>query len=202
MKKLEIILAGLLGFAILFVVIVFFWWIGTYNQFVADRQTVTTSWSNVETEYQRRFDLIPNVVAATQGILTQEQAVFGEIAAARTQYAGAQSGSTDQANAMSGADSAIGRLLVVMENYPTLQSNANVQSLVVELEGTQNRITVAQLNYNTVVNQYDTEIQLFPGSLIAGFSGFQSKPLFEATSSASTAPTVQLNSNVTVPTIK
>jgi LemA protein len=201
MKKLEIVLAGLFGFIILFVVIVFFWWIGTYNQFVADRQSSTTAWSNVETEYQRRFDLIPNVVAATQGILTQEQAVFGEIAAARTQYAGAQSNSAAQTSAMSGADSAIGRLLVVMENYPTLQSNQNIQTLVVELEGTQNRIAVAQLNYNTAVNQYDTEIQLFPGSFVAGLSGFQSKPLFEATSSASTAPVVQLNQSTTVPTI-
>ena len=202
MKKLEIILAGLLGFAILFVVVIIFWYIGIFNQFVADRQIATTSWSNVETEYQRRFDLIPNVVAATQGILTQEQAVFGEIAAARTQYAGAPSQSQQQMDAMSGAGSAIGRLLVVMENYPQLQSNANVKDLVVELEGTQNRIAVAQLNYNTVVNTYDTEIQLFPGSLVAGFGGFQSKPLFEATSSASTAPTFQLNASATVPKIK
>jgi LemA protein len=193
MKKLEIVLAGLAGFIILFVVITALWFMGTYNGFVGDRQIAKTQWSNVETQYQRRLDLIPNVVGATQGILTQEQVVFKDIADARTHYAGAQSGSSEQMGAMNGMDSALSRLLVVMENYPTLQSNQNVRDLVTELEGTENRISVARQNYNDVVNKYDTEIHLFPGNFVASFGGFVDKPLYEATSSASIAPVVQLN---------
>ncbi len=193
MKKLEIIFAGLLGFGLLFVVVGIFWTVGVYNQFVGDRQNVTTQWANVQTEEQRRFDLIPNVVAATQGILTQEQDVFGAIATAREHYANSSSGSSDQVAATGQYDSAISRLLVVMENYPQLQSNQNVRDLTVELEGTENRISVARQNYNDVTNQYDTEIHLFPGNIVAGFGLFVDKPLFVETSSAQSAPQVKLN---------
>lgn len=192
MKKGLIVLAIVAGIVVVFVLIVGSWLVGTYNGLVSDRQNVTTSWSNVETEYQRRFDLIPNLVGATKGILVQEQKVFGDIADARTHYAGAQPGSDDQVAATAQYDSAISRLLVVMENYPQLQSYQNVRDLTVELEGTENRISIARMRYNDVVQGYDTEIHQFPVSFVASFGGFADKPLFEATSSASTAPTVNL----------
>ena len=117
---------------------------GSYNSFVRSGEAVSTQWAQVESQYQRRFDLVPNLVASVQGIMKQEQTVFGQIAEARTRYAGAAS--TDQkAAAASELEGALGRLLVVMENYPELQSAQNVQALMAELSGTENRISVERM---------------------------------------------------------
>ncbi|MCL5291741.1 MAG: LemA family protein, partial [Actinobacteria bacterium] len=135
---------------------------GYYNSFITKQQAVDNQWAQVETQYQRRFDLIPNLVNATKGMLKQEQKVFGDIAQARKGYAGAQT--TDQkvaaANRM---ESALGRLLVIVENYPQLRSSQNIQDLTAQLEGTENRISVERRRYNDEVQAYDTAVKRFPG---------------------------------------
>src|SRR5260221_275948 len=128
---------------------------GTYNGFITQNQSVTTSWAQVETQYQRRFDLIPSLVEATKGVLRQEQTVFKAIADARKGYAGVPSGSVAKVQAAGTLDSALARLLVVIENYPQLKSNETVRDLMNELAGTENRINVARYRYNDTVQGYN-----------------------------------------------
>lgn len=167
--------------------------LGLYNSVVSQNQNVATAQSSVQTEYQRRFDLIPNLVAATKGYMQQEVTVFGDIAKARTQYAGAAPNTNAQVQATNGYDSAISRLLVVMENYPVLQSVQTVKDLTTELEGTENRIQVARDRYNEQVRQYNMLIVSFPSNIIASMYGFTQKDYFTADTGASTAPTVNLD---------
>lgn len=164
---------------------------GSYNSLVDKEEGVDQSFADLDAQLQRRNDLIPNLVAAVQGALQQEQAVFGEIARARQNYAGAESTEErlDAANEVGGA---IGRLLVIVEAYPQLQSNQNIQDLQVQLEGTENRIAQSRRDYNGVVTDYNRSVRRFPRSLIAGIFGFDRKPLFEAEPEASEPPTVDL----------
>lgn len=168
---------------------------GSYNGLVSKEETVNTSWSNVETNYQRRYDLIPNLTNAVQGIFNQEQQVFKDIADARTRYAGAPSGSQEQVEAQSSLDSALSRLLVIVESYPELKSNEQVTGLMDELAGTENRINVARQRYNETVQDYNTSIRTFPTNIFAGMFGFERKPLYEAQEGAENAPTVNLNNS-------
>jgi LemA protein len=168
------------------------WVWGTYNNLATQNQMVATSWADVQTQYQRRFDLIPNLVNATKGILVQEQKVFGAIADARTHYANSAPNSKDQVQATSQLDGALSRLLVVMENYPVLKSNENVKALTDEIAGTENRIAVSRDRYNQQVLTFNTLIVRFPGNLIAGMFGFQQKEFFKADTTAQAAPTVNL----------
>lgn len=173
------------------IVIAGFWLGSTYNGLVSGDQTVTAQWAQVETQYQRRFDLIPNLVEATKGVLTQEQTVFDNIAQARTKYAGAQS--VDEKAAAAGeVESALSRLLVIVENYPQLNSNQTVQSLMDELAGTENRVSVERNRYNDTVRSFNTQIKTVPTVLVAGLLGFESKSYFEAVESAQQAPQVDL----------
>lgn len=166
--------------------------VGSYNGLVAQREDVDTQWAQVETQYQRRFDLIPNLVNATKGFLKQEQTVFGDIAEARTHYANAKS-TDEKVEAGNQVEGALARLLVVMENYPELKSNETVRALTDELTGTENRINYARQNYNKTVREYNVSIKSFPRSIIAGFGGFTPKPLFESVDQADKAPTVNLD---------
>lgn len=166
--------------------------LGLYNKVVTQSQNVDTAQATVQTEYQRRFDLVPNLVAATKGYMAQEVKVFGDIDAARTHYAGSAPGSNDQIDATNQYNSAIGRLLVVMENYPQLQSVITVQNLTTQLEGTENRIQVARDRFNEQVRQYNTMIVTFPANIISGMYGFQQKAYFASDAGASTAPVVNL----------
>jgi len=168
------------------------WVWGSYNNLATENQMVATSWAQVQTQYQRRFDLIPNLVNATKGILVQEQKVFGAIADARTHYAGAAAGSADQVKATSQLDGALSRLLVIMENYPELKSYQNIQNLTDELAGTENRISVARDRYNQEVLTFNNLIVRFPGNLIAHAFGFEAKTFFQADETAQAAPTVNL----------
>ncbi len=162
-----------------------------YNSLVRANEGVDTQWAQVESQYQRRFDLVPNLVASVQGIMKQEQEVFANIAQARTQYAGAQS--TDaKAAAATQFEGALGRLLVVMENYPELRSVETVQSLMAELAGTENRISVERQRYNEVVRDFNVSVKTFPGSFIASMFGFAPRTMFEAAEGADVAPQVQL----------
>jgi LemA protein len=166
--------------------------IGSYNGLVDKEEAVDQSFADLDAQLQRRADLLPNLVAAVRGILQQEQAVFGEIARARENYAGAES-SEEKFDASNELESAIGRLLVIVEAYPQLQSNENVRDLQVQLEGTENRIAQSRRDYNGVVTDYNRSIRRFPRNLTANVFGFDRKPLFEATPEADEPPVVDLD---------
>lgn len=194
MKGLLVGVGLILAGALLFIM----WIVGTYNGMVQGEEKVMTSWSAVETQYQRRFDLIPSLVNSVQGILTQEQEIFGEIAQARTQYANSKQGGTqeEQVEAYGEYESVIGRLLMIMENYPQLRSYEQVQSLMDELAGTENRVTIARDRYNEAVQEWNVSIRRFPRSMAAAFFGFEERTRFEAEQGAESAPEVNLNNNV------
>ena len=187
MKNILLILAIPLAIIVIFA----FFVVGYYNSFVSLNQSVTNQWAQVETQYQRRFDLIPNLVNSVKGFLKQEQAVFGAIAEARTRYAGAQT-VNDKALAASQVESALGRLLVVMENYPELKSNETVAQLMDELAGTENRISVERRRYNDVVKEYNLKVSQIPGKLFASLMGFGPKDYFQSATGADKAPNVNL----------
>lgn len=171
--------------------LVVMWGAGQYNMFVGLDQSVTNQWAQVETQYQRRYDLIPNLVNSVKGFLAQEQAVFGQIAEARTRYAGAQT-VNDKVGAATQLESALGRLLVVMENYPELRSNETVAQLMDELAGTENRISVERRRYNDMVKDYNLKVTQVPGRFLASMFGFTPKSYFESAGGADTAPNVDL----------
>lgn len=163
--------------------------IGTYNSLVQQSQAIDSQWAQVETQYQRRFDLIPNLVESAKGYMSHEQEVFDNLATARQGYAGAQS-IDEKAQAAGEVESALARLLVIMENYPDLKANESVKQLMDELAGTENRIAVERKRYNDNVKVYNTNIKTFPNVLIVGMFGFGEKSYFEAVESAETAPQV------------
>jgi LemA protein len=174
---------------ILFVVGLVF--VGNYNSLVQNKAHVDQTWGSVETAYQRRLDLVTNLVASVKGAQGQEQKVIAEIADARTKYSGAQS-TSDKAAAASNLDSSLGRLLVVQENYPDLKSNQNVMALQTELTGTENGIQDARNNYNAAATSYNVSVMRFPSNVFANIFGFHSQSLFKADTSASQAPKVNL----------
>lgn len=162
-----------------------------YNGLVSKTQAIENQWAQVETQYQRRFDLIPNLVNSVKGFFVQEQEVFGKIAEARTKYAGA--GTIDEkAKAAGELETALGRLLVIIENYPELKSSERVADLMDELAGTENRIAVERRRYNEKVKDYNVAIKKFPANLIAGMFGFSERAYFEAVEGAEEAPRVEL----------
>jgi LemA protein len=163
----------------------------TYNRLVSASTGTDAQWAQVETQYQRRFDLIPNLVNAVKGVMKQEQTVFTAIADARTHYAGAKS-VNEKAIAAGEVESAYARLLVVMENYPTLKSADNVLSLQSQIEGTENRISVERGRFNDAVRSYNLITARFPSSLIASIFGFDAKAYFQSAAGSEAAPTVNL----------
>ena len=171
------------------VVIIALWSVAGYNSFVRSNTAIDGQWAQVETQYQRRFDLIPNVVNAVKGYDTHEQAIYDSITLARTQYAGATTPDA-KAAAATQVEAGLGRLLVVAESNPQLQSAPLFQSLTVELEGTENRISVERMKYNTLVQSYNTGVQTFPSSVLAGMFGLHARTYFNAPEAAQSAPTV------------
>jgi LemA protein len=141
------------------------------NEMVVKREAVNAAWAQVDVVLQRRADLIPNLVETVKGFAAQEQTVFGDIAKARSALLGAHS-PAEKIAANGQLDSALGRLLVVVENYPQLKSNENFLRLQDELAGTENRIAVERRRYNEAVQDYNTFIALFPNSLVASMGGF------------------------------
>ncbi|MFA6132158.1 MAG: LemA family protein [Patescibacteria group bacterium] len=160
-----------------------------YNSLITGAETVDNQWAQVETQYQRRFDLIPNLVDSVKGIMKQEQEVFGAIAEARTRYSGATT-VDEKAGAATEVESALSRLLVVMENYPELKSSENVTTLMVQLEGTENRISVERGRFNDEVKSYNLLVKRFPGNLFAKLLGFSERAYFEAAEGSAAAPDV------------
>lgn len=166
------------------------WLVSSYNGFVTQGNAIDGQWKQVEVQYQRRFDLVPNLVESVKGLQKQEQKVFGDIAEARTRYSGAVS--VDQkAAAASQMESALGRLLVIMENYPELKSDAAVARLMDELAGTENRVAVERRRFNELVQSYNTSLSVIPGNLLAGIFGFSRRAYFEAVDGSEVAPKVQ-----------
>ena len=171
----------------------------SYNKMVEKDEAVSTAWSNVETQYQRRADLIPNLVSTVKGYATHESSTLEAVVAARSK---ATQITVDPANltaeklaeyqkAQGAVSSALGKLLAVTENYPQLRANENFSELQAQLEGTENRITEARKRYNEAVQDYNVLIRKFPNNLFAGMFGFSKKEKFEASSGASEAPKVE-----------
>ena len=167
------------------------WLVGSFNGFVSKEESVKTAWSQVETQYQRRLDLIPNLVESVKGVMTQEQEVFGKIAEARTRYTSGKT-TEDKVAAANQMESALARLLVIVENYPQLRSVETVQSLMAQLEGSENRITVARERYNESVEGFNVMVRRFPGNILAAIFSFEGKTRFEAAAGAENAPKVDL----------
>jgi len=180
-----IILAIVLGIAL--------WGIGTRNALVTMEEEVKLEASQVETQLQRRSDLIPNFVETVKGYAAHEEEVYTAIADARAKLSGAIKENDVEAmnEANSELDSALSRLLVVVENYPELKANENFIALQDELAGTENRITIARQNYNEIVAKYNKELKKFPKNLIASLCNLEAADYFEASEGAEEAPTVK-----------
>jgi len=165
------------------------------NQMAIKREAVNAAWAQVDVVLQRRADLIPSLVQTVKGYAIQEQTVFGDIAAARAALVGAKAPS-DKIAANGQLDSALSRLLVIVENYPNLKSDQNFMRLQDELAGTENRIAVERKRYNDTIQDYNTYISLFPNSLVASFGGFtRNDAYFKTEEGARQAPKVNFDFN-------
>jgi len=192
MKKSTIIILAV-------VAIVAIWGITGYNGMVKADEAVSTAWSNVENQYQRRADLIPNLVNTVKGYAAHEKETLDAVISARTR---ATQVTVDADNltpeklqefqkAQGEVGSALGRLLAITEAYPELKANQNFLELQAQLEGTENRISVERRNFNDATKSYNTSIRTFPRNLLAGMFGFEKRPYFEAQEGAEKAPEVQ-----------
>ena len=190
-KKTTTVLIGF--FAVILIAV--FWFFGTRNSLISLREDVEMQQSQVETTLQRRSDLIPNLVETVKGYATHEQEVFTEIANARSELAGSiESGDINSINEANNAlDSALGRLLAISEDYPDLEASEQFIALQDELAGSENRIAVARQYYNEKVQTYNTTVQQFPTSIVAGMSGFYPMQYFEADENAHEVPEVSFD---------
>lgn len=177
------------------VLLAVFWFFGTRNSLVSLKEDVEMQQSQIETTLQRRSDLIPNLVATVKGYANHEEEVFTEIADARSKLAGSiESGDMKSISEANNAlDSALGRLLAISENYPDLKASEQFIALQDELAGTENRIAVARQHYNEKLNTYNTTVQRFPTSIVAGMSGYYPMQYFETDESAKKVPKVDFD---------
>jgi LemA protein len=198
MKKgclISIIIAGILSFIVLISIL---WGTKVYNHMVTMNQEVTSQWGNVETQYQRRSDLIPNFVNTVKGAANFEQTTLTQVIEARAKATSVtidpskltEASMQQFQQAQGQVSSALGRLMVVMERYPELKATQNFRDLQVELEGTENRISVERRKFNDVAKVYNTYILKFPQNFFAGMFGFQAKPFFKADEGSDKAPKV------------
>ena len=190
MKQNTKILIGVLAGLGFIAIMAIFWYVGTYNSIVSLDTQADEAWSNVEAQYQRRVDLIPNLVETVKGYATQEQEVFTEVTKLRSQWASAST-QEEQIEAASGLEAAIGKLLLVQESYPELKSNQNFLALQDELAGTENRVAVARNRYNEAASAYNRKIRQIPANIVAGFGGFTEKEFFQADQGAQDVPKVE-----------
>jgi LemA protein len=181
------------------VAIIFFWYQGTYNSLVKADEQVGAQWGNVESQYQRRADLVPNLVATVKGYAEHEQSTLEGVVEARakaTQVTIDPTNLNEQTMAQfqqvqGELGSAINRLLVSVEAYPDLKANQNFMDLQAQLEGTENRIATERMRFNEAAQSYNTLVRRFPNNIIAGMSGFTQKPYFKAEAGAEKAPAVK-----------
>ena len=164
----------------------------SYNTFVGQEEGIKAQWAQVENQLQRRNDLIPNLVETTKGIAQQERDVFGKIAESRAKMSGATT-PEQRMQAANEQSAALARLLVIVENYPDLKSNATFNRLMDELAGTENRIAVSRMRYNEAVQRYNTGRRQFPANMTAKVFGFKEYPLFTAPPEAKQVPKVDFS---------
>ena len=175
------------------------WAMTGYNSLVSADETVSTAWSNVENQYQRRADLIPNLVNTVKGYAAHEKETLEAVVSARTR---ATQVTVDADNltpeklaeyqkAQGEVGAALGRLLAITEEYPDLKANQNFLELQAQLEGTENRISVERRNFNEAAKEYNTSIRKFPKNILAGMFGFEKRPYFESQEGADKAPAVE-----------
>lgn len=190
MKKTWIIVLAVVALLV-------FWCVGVYNSLVNKDENVKTAWSQVENVYQRRADLIPNLVSTVKGYASHEQATLEGVMEARGKAMGVSGGNLSEENvatygkAQGEVSSALNRLLMVVENYPDLKANQNFLDLQAQLEGTENRIAEARRAFNEVAREYNSYLRRFPNNIIANMFGFQQKGYFEAEEGAKKAPKVE-----------
>ena len=187
-KKGTVILVTVIGIVLLCVI----WVVSGYNALVAKNLAVENAYSNIQSQLQRRADLIPNVVNTVKGYAAHETAVFDAVNEARTKMIGAQT-PADSLAADGELTQALGRLFAVSEAYPELKASENFAALQDELEGSENRVNTARLDYNEAVKSLNTKIRSFPSNLIAGMFGFAEKEMFQAQESAQQAPQVSFD---------
>ena len=181
------------------IILVVIWAIGINNKMVTMEENVSKAWSNVENVYQRRADLIPNLVNTVKGYAAQETSTFEAVVNARAKATSITVNPEDMTadqlkefqKAQNEVGGALGRLIAISESYPELKANENFKELQAQLEGTENRIAVERRNFNESANSYNTYIRKFPQSIIAGMRGFEKKPYFEAEEGANKAPKVE-----------
>lgn len=178
-----------IGIVLLLIGGVFFF---TYNGLVSAEESVDAQWHQVENQYQRRVDLIPNLVETVKGYAAHEEKIFTEVAQYRSQW-GAATTPQERVKAANGMESAISRLLVIAENYPQLKANENFLALQAQLEGTENRIAVERMRYNEKVREYNTQLKRMPSSTVAGMMGLEPKAYFEAERGAQDVPEVKFD---------
>lgn len=186
--KRSYVMYGIVALAALLAV----WIFSGYNALVTQRQNADTAWNQVETQYQRRFDLIPNLQATVRGAANFEQETFTAVTAARSQWQDAGS-REEQVQAAGAFDSALSRLLVTVEAYPQLQATQAFRDFMTQLEGTENRIATARRDYNEAVRDYNLTVRRFPGNILAGFFGYDAEPGFQAAGGAESAPVVNFD---------
>jgi LemA protein len=198
MKKGCLVSIIVVGFLAIIVLAVVLWGTKVYNGMVTMQETVTSQWGNVETQYQRRSDLVPNFVSTVKGAANFEQTTLTQVIEARSKATSVTIDPTKMTaenmqqfqQAQGQLSSALSRLMVVVEKYPELKATQNFRDLQVTLEGTENRISTERRKFNEVALTYNTYIRRFPQSLLAGMYGFQIKPYFEAEKGAEKAPAV------------
>ncbi|MEB8171411.1 LemA family protein [Macrococcus caseolyticus] len=190
MKKLLVPVIGL----ILLLLVIGSMLIGPYNKLVDLDTEVEKSQAKIDTQLQRRLDLIPNLVETVKGYAKHEEKVFKDVSDARAKLAGANT-MEEKAEANEQVSSALSRLIAIQENYPELKADTQFTGLRDELAGTENRIAVARNDYNDVVTEYNKVVKRFPGSIVAGLFGFEKKEFFKADSAAKDAPNVDFNSD-------
>ena len=199
MKKGLLITLGVFGILILIVVSTIGCGVGKYNGFVTLDQAATSQWAQVENVYQRRADLVPNLVSTVKGVAKFEKETFTAVTEARAKVGQVKIDPTNITaeglkkfqEAQAGLGGALQRLMVVSENYPQLKANENFLQLQAQLEGTENRIAVERKKYNEAAQEFNTAIKKFPGSIIAGMGGFSEKAYFKADEGAKSAPKVE-----------
>ena len=178
---------------------IFFWFKNTYNGMVTMQENVSAQWSNVENQYQRRLDLIPNLVNTVKGYAEHEQNTLNGVVEARAKatqmqinLANLDEATMKKLNAVQGElSTALSRLMAISENYPDLKANENFRDLQAQIEGTENRIAVERRKFNNTARAYNTSIRQFPQNMLAGMFGFTPKPYFEANAEAENAPKVE-----------
>lgn len=200
MKKNTIILLAVIGGVILIALLLVGWVTGIYNSLVKTDEGVNQAWAQVQNQYQRRVDLIPNLVEVVKGYATHEREVFEKVAEARASVGKLQVTPEILNNpqlfqkfqeAQSNMGSWLSRLLAVAENYPQLKANENFLQLQSQLEGTENRIAVERMKFNQIVQEYNVKVRTFPTSLLAGMFGFAQKQYFQAEPGAEKVPKVK-----------